>query len=178
VELLAVMFATMTTDRLGRKPIFMGCAVVTILAAYPLFLLVDTRAALAILVVMAVGGASVGIMYGIPGSMGPELFPPEVRYSGAGLGYQVSAAIVGGLTPVVTTAVAAAAGGTWPVALILALMAVTGLVAALFCHETGKAQLRESSGLDEAESGRPVTGGAEPDLAPAAGTSQSATGSS
>lgn len=150
VELFAVLFATRSTDRFGRKPLFITCAVVTIVAAYPLFLLVDTRSAVAILLVMAVGGASVGIMYGIPGSMGPELFPPEVRYSGAGLGYQVSAAVVGGLTPIVTTAVAAAAGSTWPVALILALMAVTGLVAALFCTETAKGQLRES------ETGRPT----------------------
>ncbi|MBO0851871.1 MAG: MFS transporter, partial [Pseudonocardia sp.] len=144
VELFAVMFATRSTDRFGRKPLFIGCAVATTVVAYPLFLLVETRSAVAILLVMAIGGASVGIMYGIPGSMGPELFPPEVRYSGAGLAYQVSAAIVGGLTPVVTTAVAAAAGGTWPVALLLALMAVTGLVSALFCTETAKRRLRES----------------------------------
>jgi MFS transporter, MHS family, shikimate and dehydroshikimate transport protein len=143
VELFAVLFATGWTDRYGRKPLFIGCAIATIVAAYPLFALVETRSALAVLVVMALGGVSVGVMYGIPGSMGPELFPPEVRYSGAGLGYQVSAAIVGGLTPVVTTAVAAAAHGTWPVALILALMAATGLVAALFCRETARGRLRE-----------------------------------
>jgi MFS transporter, MHS family, shikimate and dehydroshikimate transport protein len=144
VELFAVLFATTSTDRFGRKPLFIGCAIATLVAAYPMFLLVDTGSAVAILVVMVLGGASVGIMYGVPGSMGPELFPPEVRYSGAGLGYQVSAAIVGGLTPVVTTALAAAAKGTWPVALILALMALTGLVSAVFCKETAGSGLRET----------------------------------
>jgi metabolite-proton symporter len=151
VELFAVMFATGWTDRFGRRPLFIGCAVATIVVAYPLFLLVDTRSAVAVLLVMAVGGISVGVMYGIPGSMAPELFPPEVRYSGAGLGYQVSAAIVGGLTPVVTTAVAAAAHSTWPVALILGLMAVAGLVAALYCRETAGQALRAPERQAEAD---------------------------
>jgi MFS transporter, MHS family, shikimate and dehydroshikimate transport protein len=154
VELFAVMFATRSTDRLGRRPLFITCAVATIVAAYPLFLLVETASAMAILLVMALGGASVGIMYGIPGSMAPELFPPEVRYSGAGLGYQVSAAIVGGLTPVATTAMAAAAGGTWPVALLLALMAAAGLVSALRCRETAMSRLRESAPRGPVEASR------------------------
>ncbi|MTD53307.1 MFS transporter [Amycolatopsis pithecellobii] len=144
-ELLAVIIATRLTDRVGRRPVFLGCAIFTIVAAYPLFLVVQAGSAAGIVVVMLIGGVLIGVMYGIPGALAPELFPPEVRYSGAGLGYQTSAAIVGGLTPVVTTAAAAGAGATWPVAVLLAFFAALGLVAVARCRETGRDGLRESA---------------------------------
>jgi MHS family shikimate/dehydroshikimate transporter-like MFS transporter len=143
-EFVAVLVATRVTDRLGRRPLFIACAVVTIVAAYPLFLLVQTGSGVAIVAVMLTGGVVIGVMYGIPGALAPELFPPEVRYSGAGLGYQTSAAIVGGLTPVVTTAVASAAGATWPVAVLLAFFAAVGLLAVGLSRETARDRLRES----------------------------------
>jgi MFS family permease len=149
-EFLAVVIATRVTDRLGRRPLFIGCAIFTVVAAYPLFALVETGASVAIVLVLLVGGALNGVMYGIPGSLAPELFPPEVRYSGAGLGYQTSAAIVGGLTPVVTTAAASAAGATWPVAVLLAFFAAIGLLAVARCRETSGLRLRES----DVDSGR------------------------
>jgi metabolite-proton symporter len=143
-EFLAVVIATRVTDRIGRRPLFIACAVFTVVTAYPLFLLVQTKVSVAIVLVMLIGGAINGVMYGIPGSLAPELFPPEVRYSGAGLGYQTSAAIVGGLTPVVTTAAASAAGATWPVAVLLGFFAAVGLLAVARCRETSRIALRES----------------------------------
>jgi metabolite-proton symporter len=143
-EFLAVLISTRATDRIGRKPLFVICAVVTAVISVPLFFWVDSKIAIVIVLVMVYGGVANGIMYGIPGSLAPEMFPPEVRYSGAGLGYQVSAAIVGGLTPVVTTAIAAAAKDTWPVALLLCFMALIGLVSVLLCRETGRSGLRGS----------------------------------
>ncbi|MFI5614866.1 MFS transporter [Amycolatopsis sp. NPDC051903] len=143
VELLAVLIGTWLTDKIGRRPLFIGCAIFTIFASVPLFLAVMTKSPVLVVLVLLVGGLLIGVMFGIPGALAPELFPPEVRYSGAGLGYQLSAAVVGGLTPVVTTAVAAAAGSTWPVALLLAFCAAIGLFAVLKCRETGRRRLPE-----------------------------------
>jgi metabolite-proton symporter len=145
VEFAAVWFGTRLADRIGRRLPFIVCGVIAILLAYPMFRLVQGGSAVGIIAVLAAGGAIIGVMYGIPGSLAPEQLPPEVRYSGAGLGYQVSAAIVGGLTPVVTTAAADAAGSTWPVAALLAFFLGVGVVAALLSRETGDAKLRESA---------------------------------
>jgi MHS family shikimate/dehydroshikimate transporter-like MFS transporter len=149
LEFGAVWFGTRLADRVGRRPPFIVCGLLAILLAYPLFRLVQSGSPIGIIVVLAAGGVIIGIMYGIPGSLAPEQLPPEVRYSGAGLGYQVSAAIVGGLTPVVTTAAASAAGSTWPVAALLAFFIGIGVVAALVSHETGDAKLRESEPADD-----------------------------
>lgn len=140
-ELVAIVVATRTTDRLGRRPLFIGCAIFTIVVAYPLFRLVETGSAVAVIAVLLVGGVIIGVMYGIPGALAPELFPAEVRYSGAGLAYQTSAAIVGGLTPAVTTVAATAADATWPVALLLGGFAAVGLLAVARCRETGRSAL-------------------------------------
>ncbi len=162
-EFLAVLVGTSLADRFGRRPPFIITGVFTILAAWPLYALVETGGTIAILVVLFVGGVVIGIMFGIPGALAPEQFPAEVRYSGSGLGYQVSAAIVGGLTPVVTTAAASAAHSTWPVAVFLGFFVLIGVIAVALCHETRSGGLRETAPSEAAASASRV-----PDV-PAAG---------
>jgi MFS transporter, MHS family, shikimate and dehydroshikimate transport protein len=64
------------------------------------------------------------------------LFGPQVRYSGASLGFQLSAAIGGGFAPIIATALAAYTGGTAGVSIMLILLALITLTAALFARET------------------------------------------
>ncbi|HEY0247631.1 MAG TPA: MFS transporter [Gryllotalpicola sp.] len=147
-EFLAVIFGTAMADRFGRRPPFLVTGVFTILAAWPLYRLVETGNTFAILGVLFVGGIVIGVMFGIPGSLGPEQFPAEVRYSGSGLGYQVSAAIVGGFTPVASTAWANAAHSTWPVAILLGFFVLVGVIAVAFSRETSSEALRETGAMD------------------------------
>jgi hypothetical protein len=66
-----------------------------------------------------------------------ELFKTQVRYTGASLGYQLSAALGGGLTPLIATALVSWAGGSyWPAPAWLAGLALISLVAALIAPET------------------------------------------
>ncbi len=84
----------------------------------------------------------VGALYGIMGALASELFGTEVRYSGASLGYQLSAAIAGGLTPFVATAmVAAAGGGYWPVPAYLAALGLISLLSMYLASETYRSDL-------------------------------------
>jgi MHS family shikimate/dehydroshikimate transporter-like MFS transporter len=159
-EFLAVLGGTALADRFGRRPPFIITGIITILAAWPLYALVETGNPVGILGVLLVGGIVIGVMFGIPGSLAPEQFPAEVRYSGAGLGYQVSAAIVGGLTPVVTTAAANAAQSTWPVALLLGFFVLVGVIAVAVSRETRTGALRETGSIatqpDAAAAARPA----------------------
>jgi MHS family shikimate/dehydroshikimate transporter-like MFS transporter len=73
----------------------------------------------------------------------PELFGTNVRYSGVSLGFQLGAAIGGGLAPVVAAAIVAWTGGaTWPVSLILATLGVLTLIAVLSTRETAGRPMR------------------------------------
>ena len=77
------------------------------------------------------------MLFGIMGSFGPELFKTTVRYTGASLGYQSSAALGGGLTPLIATALVKWANGNyWPAPAWLAALALVSLCSALFAPET------------------------------------------
>jgi MFS transporter, MHS family, shikimate and dehydroshikimate transport protein len=53
-----------------------------------------------------------GTMFGLQSTNCPELFSTRVRYTGASLDFQLSAAIGDGLAPIIATALAARMGGT------------------------------------------------------------------
>ena len=84
-----------------------------------------------------------GLMFAPESSYFPELFGSQVRYSGASLGFQLSAAIGGGFAPIIATALAAYTGGTAGVSIMLILLALITLTAVLFARETkGEALLK------------------------------------
>lgn len=140
-EFVGIYAGSRLSDRLGRRPPFIVAAAATIAYAFPLFWLVRTANPAVVILALSMGGLFNGILYGTPGSMAPELFPPRLRYSGAGVGYQLSGALIGGFTPIVAAALASATGSTWPVALLLAGEAAISLAAAVFAPETGRAPL-------------------------------------
>jgi MFS transporter, MHS family, shikimate and dehydroshikimate transport protein len=71
-----------------------------------------------------------GIMFALQASVIPELFGTAVRCSGVSLGFQIGAAISGGLTPLIATGlVHAASGSVWPVSLYLVSLSALSLAA-------------------------------------------------
>ncbi|WP_051158933.1 MFS transporter [Tsukamurella sp. 1534] len=130
------------SDRVGRRPVYLFGAVFTVAFAAPAFLLIDTGSGAAI-----VGAFVIAITLGHDSQYGPqaayfaELFPLEVRYSGASLGYAIGAVLGGGLTPLIAAAALDAAGGRpWWVAGYLALISAITAAAAFAAPETAPAR--------------------------------------
>jgi len=146
-ELLIIVPVCAYSDRIGRRPVFIASALFTILFAFPLFWLVNTKLTALIMLGMAIGGVANGVLFGIMGSFGPELFKTSVRYTGASLGYQLSAALGGGLTPLIATALVKWADGNyWPAPAWLAGLAAVSLLAALIAPETRSRSLANEHG--------------------------------
>jgi MFS transporter, MHS family, shikimate and dehydroshikimate transport protein len=136
-ELVVIPLMCAWSDRIGRRPVFILAAVFTILFAFPLFWFVNTKTPSMIYLGMAIGGAANGVLFGIMGALGPELFKTNVRYTGASLGYQLSAAVGGGLTPIIATLLVKAAGGAyWPAPAYLAGLAAISLLTVILTPET------------------------------------------
>ncbi|CAM02398.1 metabolite-proton symporter [Saccharopolyspora erythraea NRRL 2338] len=117
------------SDRVGRRPVFIGGALFMAAYAWPFFLLVDTRSpalvALALAVALAVPH---GAVFAPIAAFYTELFEPRVRYSGVSIGYQIGSVLLGGFTPLLATSLIMSTGGaSWSVA---ALVAAGALVAA------------------------------------------------
>ncbi|TCJ20277.1 MFS transporter [Rubrobacter taiwanensis] len=148
IQLCTIPAWAALSDRFGRRPVYLGGAVFSLLFAFPFFWLVNTSVNvliwLAIALALAGGHAA---MYGPQAAFFSELFGTRVRYSGASLGYQLASVFAGGLSPFIATALLAWAGSYWPVAVYLGFMALITIVAVVLATET----FREDIAADQQE---------------------------
>jgi MFS transporter, MHS family, shikimate and dehydroshikimate transport protein len=135
-EFIAVPAYGALTDRIGRKPVYMFGAIMTAILAFPLFWLFDTGSTpLITLALLLVFLCSHAPMYAPQGAFFSELFGTSVRYSGASLGAQLSAAVAGGFSPLIATALLPTYGPT-AIALYIIVMALITIVAVWSAVET------------------------------------------
>jgi MFS transporter, MHS family, shikimate and dehydroshikimate transport protein len=144
LELISLPLFGWLADKIGRRPLFILGALFTIVAAFPLFWLIETKiAALIFITIMVAMNFGHGMMFAVESCYFPELFGPRVRYSGASLGFQLSAAIGGGFAPIIATALIGYFGGTTGVSVMMICIALITLAAALAARETKGGSLSE-----------------------------------
>ena len=138
VALFAIPLFGWLSDKIGRKTMCYATCLFSMLFAFPLFWLLDTKdpAIVVLAIVLAITFGQM-VMFGSGAPWYSELFTARLRYSGASLGFQVGAALSGGLTPVIAASLMAWSGGfTWPVSLYLIACALITAVAAYTAPET------------------------------------------
>jgi MHS family shikimate/dehydroshikimate transporter-like MFS transporter len=144
LELISIPFFGWLADRIGRRPLYILGALFTILFAFPLFWMLESKStALIFTAVMIAMNFGHGMMFGPESCYFPELFGPNVRYSGASFGFQLSAAIGGGFSPIIATAMVGYFGGTTGVSVMMIVLALITLAAALAARETRGKSLSE-----------------------------------
>ncbi|MFD5177042.1 MFS transporter [Nocardia sp. NPDC058379] len=121
------LFAALS-DRVGRRPLYTVGALLTALWAFPFFTLVDTKTFLGLTAGLAVGMTFLTMMYGPLAAFFGELFPPEVRYSGASLGYQLGSVIGGAATPLIAVELLDRTGSTTALSLMLIGLSLLAVV--------------------------------------------------
>ena len=140
IGLFSIPFWSHLSDRVGRRPVYLAGAVISLLFAFPFFWLLERGAgfvALAIILAMNVGH---DLMYGPMAAYLSELFGTSVRYSGASLVYQLTSVFSGGLAPFIATLLMARYGSGAVAGYLMACCALT-VVATWFAPETHRAEL-------------------------------------
>ncbi|OLL72812.1 L-Proline/Glycine betaine transporter ProP [Pseudonocardia sp. Ae168_Ps1] len=126
------------SDRIGRKPVYSFIMLAIVLLPAPAFVAMNTGNPVAITVTLVVGFVlAVNGAVGVQMSYFPELFGNRYRYAGVTLGREFSAALGGGVAPLICAALLSAFWGSWiPVAIYMSGMALISLVAARMAPET------------------------------------------
>ena len=101
--LLSVPFFGYLSDLIGRRLMYGIGIVSTAIFAFPYFGLLNTKVAGMALLAIVVSLLVHDMQYGPQAALIAENFGTNVRYSGAGLGYQLASVIAGGPAPLIAT---------------------------------------------------------------------------
>ena len=117
IGLFSVPFFGHLSDRFGRRLVYGIGIVATAAFAFPYFGLLDTKSSGMVLLAIVVSLIVHDVQYGPQAALIAESFGTNVRYSGAGLGYQLASVIAGGPAPLIAAAIlkntGSSAGISW-----------------------------------------------------------------
>lgn len=145
LQIFTVPLIAILADRHGRRPMLLVGCVLTVLAAFPFFWLLDTGNPLAIVLAMVI---AISVVHALTGSTMaiflPELFETRLRYSGSAISYQVGSAVWSGPVPFVSAALFAWAQAAWPLAVYIVLGGLLTFVAVIAARESYQDEIEQA----------------------------------
>jgi metabolite-proton symporter len=131
------------SDFISRRKIYIfGCALMVIFSI-PYFFM--TAVSYGWLIFFTIFGLSVvwGLMYTVQGSLFPEVFPTNVRFTGASLGQQVAGPLGGGLAPIISVYLYSQFNSYWALSGYLIIVALISLISAVSLKEVSASELAD-----------------------------------
>jgi MFS family permease len=123
------------SDRVGRRPVYLTGAVLSLLYAFPFFWILGLGPGFVPVAIILGLNLGQDMMYGPQAAYFAELFSARVRYSGASLVYQLTSVFSGGLAPIVATLLLAR-HGAWAIAAYMAGSCALSVLGAALAPET------------------------------------------
>lgn len=119
------------SDRVGRKPVFVGGVIAMGLSVLPTFALINTgRAGLFMVALVLIFGLAMAPAAGVTGSLFSLVFDADVRYSAVSIGYTLSQVVGSAFAPTIAVALYNATGTSLSIAGYLVGVSVLSVIAA------------------------------------------------
>jgi len=130
-----VPIAGLLADRFGRRKTMITITLMIIAFSFLFPAMLGSGSQALVMAFLLLGLSIMGLTFGPMGALLPELFPTEVRYTGASFSYNLSSILGASVAPYIATWLNANYG-LQAVGFYLASMAVLTLIALIACKET------------------------------------------
>jgi metabolite-proton symporter len=144
---VAVVFMALATplsawagDRFGRRPVLVTAGSAALLSGFLLEPMLSSGSMLQITAFLCIELFLMGATFAPMGALLPELFPTEVRYTGAGAAYNLGGILGASLAPYIAQQLVLHGGLSW-VGGYISIAAAISVLAALFLRETRNNEL-------------------------------------
>ena len=148
IGLFSVPFFGYLSDIFGRRVVYGTGIVLVGVFAFPYYGLLNSKESGLILLGIVISLVLHDIMYGPQAALISETFGTGVRYSGAGLGYQLASVIAGGPAPLIATAILASTGSSTWISLYIIGCAVVSMIALLLMPQPHASVLEDAEDLE------------------------------
>ena len=132
---IATVFSAWASDKFGRRPVLLHGSFVAIFAGFALAPLIGSGSILQITLFLSLALFLMGFTFGPMGAFLPEQFAVNVRYTGAGLAYQLGGILGASLAPAISQMLVTAGGLQW-VGYYVSVAAVLSFIAVFCMRET------------------------------------------
>ena len=129
VSFVTIPLAGHLSDRFGRKRIYLIGSVATGIFGFIYFAMLNTVVPGWMFLAIVLSFVPHDLMYGPQAALIAECFTARLRYSGSSIGYQLASVIAGGPAPLIATALLAATGSGYAIAVYIAFCAVVSIIA-------------------------------------------------
>ena len=135
-------------DIIGRRPLQILGAILTIGWAFIAFPMLNTAQPLIIFLAIASGLIVQSLLYAGQPAVMAEMFPTRMRYAGVSFGYQMTAILAGSMAPIIATSLLSNYQSWVPVSIYIAIAGGISLVFALTLRETKGIKLEDIDAED------------------------------
>jgi MFS family permease len=139
VSFFSIPIAGHLSDKIGRRNMYLLGVVTMGVFGFLYFGMVDTAIPSLVFIAIVLSLIPHDMQYGPQAALIAESFTPNLRYSGASLGYQLASIIAGGPAPLIATWLFATYHSGYAISVYIAILAVISFIAtALMPDYTGK----------------------------------------
>jgi metabolite-proton symporter len=151
IGLISVPLFGLLSDIIGRRLVYGAGIVLTAVFAFPYFGLLNTQRSGLVLLAIVLSLVVHDLQYGPQAALIAENFGTNLRYSGAGLGYQLASVIAGGPAPLIATRILDRTGSSTGISWYIVGCCVVAMAALLLMPHRAEAEDKRVIDLREAD---------------------------